>query len=381
MIPKRLLLFILGICFSMAITTNAQNNETQNTIALLKQQLATIEKEEKEELRKQLENINRLVMDGVITNAEAERLKSRAAETRVSSMNQRQEVLLKTIKYLENGGAAPSARNDNFLITDVDSYFNKSKAPSSVVRPPAPQQRVVRPPYVEEKEYQQPVQYRRRPRNPTTLDLVFATGLNNTVREGTTWNGIEEEEDYLFYSSRFFEIGFALKTGLGYRNGARLKYGISFQFNELEPTGNRYFGEVDGQTQLVEADTRLYESRFLVSNIVLPLHLEFGPTKKTYRSKGVYYSTANQFKIGLGGYVGLNLGAKNTVEYASTGRFFRFVATDELDDYDINQQIYGVSAYVGIGAFSIYGKYDLNSIFENGLEDEQFVSVGLRVDL
>ena len=218
-------------------------------------------------------------------------------------------------------------------------------------------------------------------RNPTSLDLVFAMGLNNTVREGVTWRDIEDENDYLFYSSRFFEIGFALKTPLVKKNGLRLKYGLSFQTNELEPTGNRFFDEVDGQTSLQESTSFISESRFVVNNLVLPVHLEFGPTKMKQTGNRNFYSTSNKFKIGVGGYIGLNIDARQKLRYPFIFRGRRWIRGDIIDGYDINNKIYGLSAYVGIGAFSLYGKYDLNTIFDNGVEDEQFVSVGFRVDL
>ena len=94
-----------------------------------------------------------------------------------------------------------------------------------------------------------------------------------------------------------------------------------------------------------------------------------------------YFSASNKFKIGLGGYIGVNLNARQ--ELISTvvlrGRPFR--SADISDDFDVNNEIYGLSAYIGFGAFSLYGKYDLNTIFQNDVLDQQFVSAGLRIDL
>ncbi len=373
---KKLLVIFLAIQFGcMPLFAQDMDADVRETIASLRKRIEQIEKEEKNALRKQVEDINSLLDNGVIGIGEANRLKLKAAEGRAQKIDERQAVLLETIAYLEKKKETQEVFDDVPIFLDIDAYFKENGSPTELEKTKE------RPLKVVASEPADLVLNKSELKSPTTLDLVFALGLNNTVKDGITWYDIEDENDYLFYSSRFLEFGFTAKTPLVKKNGLRLKYGLSLQFNELEPSGNRFFTEIAGQTVLEEFPSYLNRSSFVVSNLVLPVHLEFGPTKKRYNSNGSYYSARNKFKIGIGGYVGLNLDARQKLEYRSLHRRRWWYNAEVIDGYDINKQIYGVSAYIGVGAISLYGKYDLNTIFGNGISDEQFVSAGLRIDL
>ena len=368
---KRIVFLTLTLLFTLQIYAQEQ------TIDLLRNQLDVIETEEKNELKKQIEDINSMFENRVISAEEAEKLKLKAAEARARKIEERQTVILETIAILEKKQSEQEqpVRDPNIFL-DVDSYF------SGGVEPPQPipkrdtlsvaPARVNPQPAVLLKEGEVK-------KSPTTLDLVAAFGFNNAVGGGK-WQDLEEDRDYALYRSQFLEIGLALKTPLTEKNGLRLKYGLSYQSNGLRPNNNLFFAEVDGQIQL-QADQRLTASGFHVNNLILPVHLEFGPTRKKQNRDYTYFSTSNQLKFGIGGYMGINLSAKQWVERPYFHHGFYWIGREEFKGYDINKEIYGLSAYAGIGAFSIYGKYDLNTIFQNAARDQQFVSLGLRLDL
>ncbi len=52
-----------------------------------------------------------------------------------------------------------------------------------------------------------------------------------------------------------------------------------------------------------------------MDNLVFPVHFEFGPSKKVESPRSVWFSTHNKFKIGLGGYAGVNLGERQKLKY------------------------------------------------------------------
>ncbi|MBZ9728071.1 hypothetical protein LB467_00065 [Salegentibacter sp. JZCK2] len=368
---KKIVFLTLTLLFTLQIDAQEQ------TIAVLRNQLDVIETEEKNELKKQIEDINSMFENRVINAEEAKRLKIKAAEARAWKIQERQAVILETIAILEKKQSEQEqpVRDPNIFL-DIDSYFSGDVEPQQQPLPkrdtlsvvPA---RVKPQPVIPLKEGEV--------KSPTTLDLVVAFGFNNAIGEGR-WQDLEEDRDYALYNSKFMEIGLVLKTPLTKKNGLRLKYGLSYQSNRLRPNYNRFFAEVDGQTQL-RADHRLTASGFHVNNLVLPLHLEFGPTRKKQNRDYTYYSSSNQLKFGIGGYMGINLSAKQWVERPYYYRGFYWIGREEFKGYNINKEIYGLSAYVGIGAFSIYGKYDLNTIFQNAANEQQFVSLGIRLDL
>ncbi len=209
----------------------------------------------------------------------------------------------------------------------------------------------------------------------TTSDLVLAAGFNNVISDGNSL----DNSDFKIGGSRFFEIGWAWKTRVFENtNWLRVKYGVSFQFNGLKPTDNRYFVENGDLTQLEEFEYDLDKSKFRSDNLVFPLHFEFGPSKKTERADYFRYNTSNQFKIGVGGYAGFNIGERQKLKYKVDGDKKK----DKLKgDYNTNDFVYGLSSYVSLGGTALYVKYDLNPLFKDPNLEMRNISLGLRFDI
>ncbi|MGB8703801.1 MAG: hypothetical protein WCD31_02105, partial [Gillisia sp.] len=209
----------------------------------------------------------------------------------------------------------------------------------------------------------------------TTTDLVLAAGFNNALSSGQSLN----ESDFKLAGSRFFEIGWAWKTRVfDNSNWLRVKYGVSFQFNGLKPTDNRYYVQNGEVTQLEEFPYDLHKSKFRTDNLVVPLHFEFGPSKKTETADYIRFSTENRFKIGLGGYAGFNIGERQKLKYSMDG-------DDKKDkiknDFNTNDFVYGLSGYVSLGGTALYVKYDLNPLFQTPNTELHNLSFGLRFDV
>ncbi len=49
-------------------------------------------------------------------------------------------------------------------------------------------------------------------------------------------------------------------------------------------------------------------------------------------------------------------------------------------DFNTNNFIYGLSAYVGFSEISLYVKYDLNPLFTNNPIKQNNISLGVRFD-
>ncbi len=209
----------------------------------------------------------------------------------------------------------------------------------------------------------------------TSSDLVLAAGLNNAISDE---NSIDNS-DFKIGGSRFFEIGWAWKTRVfNNTNFMRVKYGVSFQFNGLKPTDNRVFVENGDLTELEEFPIDLDKSKFRSDNLVFPVHFEFGPSKKIERENYYRYSTNDQFKIGLGGYAGFNIGERQKLKYKEDGDKVK----DKLKgDYNTNDFVYGLSGYLSLGGTALYVKYDLNPLFKDPNLELHNISLGLRFDI
>ena len=210
----------------------------------------------------------------------------------------------------------------------------------------------------------------------TTSDLVLAVGLNNVITEGESLS----DSDFKIGGSRFFELGWAWKTRVFKEtNWLRLKYGFSFQWNGLKPTDNRYYVDKGSTTELETYEMSLDKSKFRVDNLVFPVHFEMGPSKKIEKENYFRYSTHNKVKIGVGGYAGFRLGTRQKLRYDDI--MGQKVEEKQKGNFNTNNFIYGLSAYLGWRDTALYVKYDLNTIFKDNPVEQRNISLGLRFDM
>lgn len=344
---KTIIVTLTLILFSFAM----QEMQAQNdSIPIKTERLETLKQkiidEEKEGLKNDLNSIQLRLDKKYITLEEADKLKKEAAEKHALNIENR-------IIILENK-LALDERNKNNYGTSIELLGN-GKIVNINVDHDDDEDRV----------------YDRR----TTSDLVIAAGFNNVISDENAL----DNSDFKVAGSRFFEIGWAWKTRVFQNsNWMRVKYGVSFQFNGLKPTDNRYFVEDGDLTQLEEFEYDLDKSKFRTDNLVFPLHFEFGPSKKTEGANYLRYNTNNQFKIGLGGYAGFNIGQRQKLKYKVDGDKKK----DKLKgNYNTNEFVYGLSSYVSLGGIALYVKYDLNPLFKDPNIEMRNISFGLRFDV
>lgn len=311
---------------------------------------------EKEALRKTVSQITKEVASGKITSQEAEQLKQEAArkhalniENKIAILDNRFALITRNEEETKKRASVTITFGNNNDDDDDEVLFGIEEDDSL---------------------------HRFRKRDIRTISsVVFAFGLNNTIAAGRSL----DDSPYKIGGSRFAEIGFGWTTRVfKERNWLRVKYGVSFQFNGLKPMDNQYFVEDGNQTNLETFPLDLDKSKLRLTNLVVPLHFEFGPSKKMEKEDYFRYDTDRSFKVGLGGYAGLNLGSIQKLKYTNDNG--EDIKEKRKDDYNANSFIYGLSGYVGYGDMSLYVKYDLNPIFENNIIEERNVSLGLRWD-
>ncbi len=334
------ILFSLLLLNTFHPQVQAQTEPNQQKVEQLEQQKEKIIAEEKEALKKTVEAINKRLEDGEITSAEADRLKEEAAKKHAMNIENRIAIVENEIAWLsrnieeEPGGDMKTERR-----RDNRNYHGKG--------------------------------YRR-----TSTHLLLAAGFNNALEEGQSLS----DSDFKVGGSRFFELGMTWRTRVfDNSNFMRLRYGFSFQFNGLKPTDNRYFVEEGDLTRLETFPLDLDKSKFRMDNLVFPVHFEFGPSRRVDTERSTWYSTSNKFKLGLGGFAGVNLGERQKLKYEENND--EKVLRKHKSDHNTNDFIYGLSGYLGWGDTSLYVKYDLNPIFKSPNPDLHNISAGIRWDI
>ena len=331
----------------MCLFTGILSHAQETTIEKIEQQKEKIFEEEREALRIEIEKINEQLDNEQITFEESTNLKQQAAEKHALNIENRITILENQIALNERNKPERDFENEQEYI----SIFSEGN--------------IVRVNFKKERKYDR----------RTTSDLVFAVGFNNVITKGESL----DVSQFKIGGSRFAELGWAWKTRVFKNsNWLRFKYGFSFQFNGLKPINNQIFMEQGDETVLEEFPLNLDKSKFRMDNLVFPIHFEMGPSKKTEGENYFRYSTRNYIKFGMGGYAGFNLGNRQKLKFEEDGKR---VKQKIKDDYNTNNFIYGLSAYMGWRTVGIYAKYDLNTIFKDNPVEQRNVSLGIRWDM
>lgn len=207
----------------------------------------------------------------------------------------------------------------------------------------------------------------------TTNQIVFAFGLNNVMT-----NNAISDSDFRYFGSHFYEWGITYNTRIIKDNNLlHAKYGFSVMYNNLRPTDNRSFVVSGNQTALQTNVINTDDSRFKNVYLVFPLHLEFDLTKTKIQDEKKIFNSHEGYRFGIGGYAGINLKSKQYIEF-SNNNYKNSTMTQ--GDFNTNNFIYGLSAYVGFYETSLYLKYDLNPLFANNLTKQNNISLGVRFD-
>ena len=208
----------------------------------------------------------------------------------------------------------------------------------------------------------------------TTSQFVFAFGLNTLSGDDGTF-----PDNLKVWQSKFWEYGYTWNTRLAKDNNlTHIKYGLSLVYNNLKPEDNQIFAENGEQTVLIPTEIDFDRNRFRNFYLNIPLHfeLDFSPTEINEDGNKIFRSHKG-FRVGLGGYAGILINSKNFFKYEEDGKKIKY---SQKDDFNVNNFTYGLSGYIGYEQFSLYTKYDLQPLFENNPTDDRNFSIGLRWD-
>ena len=336
--------------------TKLTKTEKQIQIEKLKASKKQIEAQEREQLKAEVEAINRRLDDKEITADEAQRLKKEAAKKRAANIQDRLAIIDNKIALLQRN------TSDYELVEEDDGFVfrigNEGDKDSFI--------------FLGKKSKDKPRKYDRR----TSSDIVFAIGFNNAIIEGQSL----DDSPYKLGGSGFVELGYAWKTRVfNNTNFFRVKYGFSIQWNKLNIEDNQYFVNNGGDITLEQFPLNVDKVKFRTTNLVFPVHLELGPSRKIEREDYFRYSTRRQFKFGIGGYAGFNIGTLQKLKYQNEN------GSDTKDKfkgrYNTSDLVYGISSYIAFGGTALYVKYDLNPIFKDQAIEQNNISVGLRFDM
>ncbi len=340
-----LCLYITQATAQDAKTSTDSTQTFEASARVIAEKIKAITKEEKAALKAEVEAVNEKLTAGKITAAQADEQKLKLAEDRATNIETRttaaQNEMTGLIKNLVDGKLTENDSTRKFTFKFDKEITKKDKSSES----------------------------------RTTSQFVFALGANNLVTNDAVANS-----DFRYAGSHFYEWGVTWNTRIMKNaNLLHAKYGLSLMYNNLRPTDNRYFVENGKQTDLVQSDINLSNSRFRNVNLVVPVHLEFDFSGKEVKDDKTVFRTHNAFRFGIGGFVGVNVKSKQILKFENENN--NDVTTREKGNFNVNDFVYGVSTYIGYKEMSLYLKYDLNPLFADNVVDQNNISLGLRFDV
>ncbi|EKT4510708.1 hypothetical protein [Flavobacterium psychrophilum] len=349
---RNLIIYLTVFLCSIASSLQAQESFEARAKAIATN-IEKITKEEKEALKKQVEEVNVALGKNSITQQQADEKKMQFATTSANNIESRIAVEESKLSELVKEKVEGNVGN-----VDTTRVFGRVLSISILDKE-------------KKKKYKNESSEKR-----TTSQIVIATGFNNLVTNGRIANS-----DFGYLRSEFLEWGYTHNTRLLESNNLlHLKYGFSFMYNTLTPTNNRSF-EVNGdQTNLVTNQFKLRKNDSYFKNvfITIPLHLEFDFSKSKTINDKVFFRSHRGFRLGIGGFVGYNTNAKQFLSYDLDGHH---VNVKQKGNWNTNDWNYGLSSYIGYGQISLYAKYDLNPMFKNNPVKQNNISLGIRLDL
>ena len=328
----------------------------QEQVEVLKERREQVIEDWKQVLKSRIESLNKFKNEDTYSLDEIEQRKKEAAEEVALNIENELAIIDNQIELVKRTGHINPSKGNNIEIGLGSMDQDGNRVIGIAVNRNKPST----------------MNYDRR----TYGETVFAMGLNNAISDNA-----DIGDDFSIGKSTFVELGYAWKTRVFENSGAlQFKYGLSLQSNFLSIKDNRTLESVDGENTFQEFPFDLKKAKLRITNLVVPLHFEFGGWKKEQKEDYVRYRTGGKFRMGIGGYAGVRLGTQQKLKYKENGDR---VKTKSRQDYDGDNLVYGLSSYIRVtGDLSLYAKYDLSSAFKTvELGEVNNISLGLRLDL
>ena len=348
---------LFSLCFLLSFSVFSQENDFENQVKEISSKIERATLREKTFLKDEIREIENKLEKKEISEEEAKKLKLEAATKHASAIEMEVELFRKELDTLIQQKTTKSVRESNIKISEKEkegTIFDKiSKDNSSKCD----------------------IHSENEPKR-TTSQFVFSYGINNLIDKHQIKS--LDNSDYKLWKSHFYELGVSYKTRITERpSHTYIKYGMSFLWNLLRTNDNQYQVVTNGNTDLQIHPENLTESKFRNIQLVFPVHLEFDFSKNKTDGYGVVKDRTHQsVRLGLGGFVGANIGTRQKIEYKNDEDLK--IKEYQKGDFNTSNFTYGLSSYIAYKSTGLYVKYDLNPLFSGTAQRN--VSAGIRFD-
>ena len=292
-------------------------------------------KTNKDQLKEELNKIEKQVENNQLTKEEADKLRKEKAEYYAVQIEEQTKQQEDRIKKLINNKIED---NINFS-SDMSAYQQK---------------------LIEKK---------------TLFVVDYNFGSSLMVVNGKTKQDIYDNKSFI--SS--FGVGMGAKTRLGkdYSNWFWKSTidvsGHTFKFNN-----NKTIESSTNETLLVDVGFPVKKSTLYMTEFKWSNYFEYDFSKNKYDEFGnTIVKSRQSFYVGAGGFLGYTAMSRNLV-YEQNGEKYRQNTTSK---FNRNPFIYGVGGYVGYDNMSIRLTYNINNVFKKSFADQNILNVSFVYEI
>lgn len=329
-------LILLGMGFANAQKTdkNQENTFFTRKVNDISYEIDIIIKKNKEQLKKELNDIEKKLENNELTKAEADSTRIAKAEFYARQIEDETKLQEDRIKELIN----EKIENNIHFSSDMSTYQKK---------------------LIEKK---------------VLVSAEYAFGHSMILADG--------KSNHEYYSSNVlssFGAELGTKTRLGKETSNWYwKSMIGSDAHSFKLSNGKTFESVNNETILVDLDFPVKRSRMNVLNFKLSNYIEYDFSKPKFDDFGNPIIRSRQsFYVGAGFFLGYSQISRSLV-YEKNGEEYK---ENTQAKFNTNHFIYGVSAYVGYKNFSLRGTYNLNPIFKRSFADQNILNVALVLEL
>lgn len=326
----KLLVTTLMALIGFTVMAQDLDKRSERAITYLENKKTTLEENERDLLKEKLLVIAERLEDGEITAAQSEALKKEAAELHAANIANGKAALDQEIAFVRANGSdhmdVPySIKIGSAEVRDRDDDNNHLFHNSQ---------------------------------------LVFAMGNQFIIEDG----------DFAGYSTGWnlgsTELGITWELGLDRGRHFNFRYGTSVLWQKLIFNGDNFFVDQGDVTTVEQFSVELDKAKFRQTSLIAPLFLEYSAHRNGNRwDKG--------FKLGAGGFVGVTMNTVQKLKYEDGGQDIK---TKVNANYNTENLLYGLNAYIGVDDFSVFGRLHLNELFRDNPVEQQVINFGIRWD-
>lgn len=319
----------------------------------LTNEIKVLVKQEKENLKVELENVDKQLENNEIDKIKAAELKKSlsvtSAEKIAAIVTERSNEITELTQEIVKEALETETE------TEIDTTVQNKKHEIAID---------IKKNFEKEKEWKR-----------TASDHMLGFGFNNVLLDGSLAS--LDDSPYPIWNSNYFEMGHHFKTALNKESSlVNFTYGYVLQWRELKLFDNQYHVDNGDYTVIaINTENDLKKSKLRNTSIVIPIGFEFDFSGKKEVDGKIIPLRNEGFKFGMEAFGGFRINSKQIIKYDQP----RDQKKEKINgDYNMNNLIYGLQGYVGYKDYALILKYDINPLFKN--TDTQNVALGLRFE-